>query len=116
MRTIISQKDLAERWGKTTASIIRYESDGIIKRLSKFQAPHYSISAIEAIEEGGMDGTVMKYRRENEVLRERIRALEMEREAARKILGGEENERESRGKGNSDNCVYISGVVRGVFL
>jgi len=88
MQTIISQKDLAKRWGKTTASIIRYESDGIIKRLSKFSAPHYSISAIEAIEEGGSEGTAMKYRRENEALKEQIRTLEIEREAARKILGG----------------------------
>lgn len=88
MQTIISQKDLAKRWNVSASTIIRYEDDKIIKRLSKFPAPYYSLSSIEAVEEGGTEGTVMKYKRENEVLKERIRTLELVQEAARKILGG----------------------------
>lgn len=79
--TIISRKNLAERWGKTTETIIQYEQQGVIKRL-KLPSPHYSLKQIIELEETGIERKSLEHRQlekkykkllqENEEYKERI--------------------------------------------
>jgi len=51
--TILTRKDLSERWGCTGTYIDNLTQKGTIHKLKGFPSPHYSLSEILKIEEGG---------------------------------------------------------------
>lgn len=60
MKTVLTVKDLCERWGVDARTIARYEEEGIIRRLSGMPGVRFSISSIEKIEYDGTDTLLMK--------------------------------------------------------
>ncbi|MDF2883805.1 MAG: transcription factor [Clostridiaceae bacterium] len=54
-QTLLSRKELADRWNLTTRTIIEYEQTGIIKRVPKIQATRYALRQIEEIENAGLE-------------------------------------------------------------
>ena len=66
MKTVLTRKELAERWGVDPKTIDKYEDDGIIRknRIGKF-----TIAAIEKAEYDGTDALIMKKEREIQELR-----------------------------------------------
>lgn len=51
--TMLTRKDLSERWGCTGTYIDNLTHKGTIHKLKGFPSPHYSLSEILKIEEGG---------------------------------------------------------------
>lgn len=75
MKTILTQKELADRWGTDVSTIVVYEKEGYIKRLN-LPGAKYSIVSAEALEYDGTDNLILKKERkikelEAEVLRYR---------------------------------------------
>lgn len=68
MKTILTRKELAERWGVAGTTIDRYEREGHIKKLFN---GGYSLSSIEALEYDGIDNLIIQKDRE-------IRQLKLE--------------------------------------
>lgn len=60
MKTVLTVKELCERWGVDARTIARYEEEGIIRRLSGMPGVRFSISSIEKIEYDGTDTLLMK--------------------------------------------------------
>lgn len=76
MKTVLTVKDLCERWGVDARTIARYEEDGIIRRLSKMPGVRFSLSSIEKLEYDGTDNLLM---RKDQIIREQnLRILELE--------------------------------------
>lgn len=50
MKTMLSPKELGERWGYSTTSIDRLEKSGVIHRVKGFDGVRFSVKEIEAIE------------------------------------------------------------------
>ena len=67
-RTIITRTELAQRWGKSLTTIDDYEREGYIRRV-KLGGANFSLAAIEAIENEGMDNLILKKSREIEELK-----------------------------------------------
>jgi DNA-binding transcriptional regulator YhcF (GntR family) len=75
MKTVLTRKELSERWGVDPKTIDKLEQDGIIRknRIGKF-----TIAAIEKAEYDGTDALIMKKEREIQELRlENIRLKNM---------------------------------------
>lgn len=72
MKTVLTVKDLCERWGVDARTIARYEEDGIIRRLSKMPGVRFSLTSIEKIESDGTDTLLMKKDREIRELKELV--------------------------------------------
>lgn len=49
-KTLLTRKELAQRWGVSTKVIKNYEDDGIISRVQKFPTPKYNVLSIMKIE------------------------------------------------------------------
>ena len=60
MKTVLTVKELCERWGVDARTIARYEEEGIIRRLSGMPGVRFSLSSIEKIEYDGTDTLLMK--------------------------------------------------------
>ena len=60
MKTVLTVKDLCERWGVDARTIARYEDEGIIRRLSGIPGVRFSLTSIEKIECDGVDNLLMK--------------------------------------------------------
>lgn len=60
MKTILTVKEICDRWGVDARTISRYEDDGIIRRISGMPGVKYSLASIEKIEYGGTDNLIMK--------------------------------------------------------
>ena len=74
-RTILSKKDLAERWGVDISTLETYEREGYIKRLD-LPGAKYSVASIEKLEYDGTDNLLM---RKDQIIREQnLRILELE--------------------------------------
>lgn len=69
MKTVLTRKELSERWGVDPRTIDKFESEGIIQRniIRKF-----TISSIEAAEYDGTDTLLMKKEREIRELKAQI--------------------------------------------
>lgn len=72
MKTVLTVKDLCERWGVDARTIARYEEDGIIRRLSKMPGVRFSLISIEKIESDGTDNLLMRKDREIRELKELV--------------------------------------------
>ncbi len=72
MKTVLTVKDLCERWGVDARTIARYEEEGIIRRLSKMPGVRFSLTSIEKIEYDGTDTLLMKKDREIRELKEMV--------------------------------------------
>lgn len=79
-QTLISRKELAERWGVTTRTIINYEESGIITRNLKFDKPYYYLEEIQSIDNYKPNPLSHFERKrlenENKELRDKINILE----------------------------------------
>lgn len=49
-QTLLSRKELAERWGLAPKTIEKYEIDGVINRVKDIPTPRYSIESIKKLE------------------------------------------------------------------
>ncbi|MCI5628259.1 MAG: transcription factor [Clostridium sp.] len=49
-QTLLDRQQLAERWGVTVRTIIKYEQQGIITRNPAFDKPKYYLEEIEKID------------------------------------------------------------------
>lgn len=49
-QTLVSRKELSERWGVTTRTIINYEESGLITRNPHFDKPMYYLEEIQEID------------------------------------------------------------------
>ncbi len=69
MKTVLTRKELSERWGVDPRTIDKLEQEGIIRknRIGKF-----TIAAIEKAEYDGTDALIMKKEREIQELRELV--------------------------------------------
>lgn len=69
MKTVLTRKELSERWGVDPKTIDKLEQDGIIRknRIGKF-----TIAAIEKAEYDGTDALIMKKEREIRQLKEMV--------------------------------------------
>ena len=72
MKTVLTRKELSERWGVDARTIARYEEDGIIRRLSKMPGVRFSLSSIEKLEYDGTDNLLIKKEREIRELKEMV--------------------------------------------
>lgn len=84
-RTILSKKDLAERWGVDISTLETYEREGYIRRLD-LPGAKYSLSSIEKLEYDGTDNLLM---RKDQIIREqnlRIQELENKIEMIRGVI------------------------------
>lgn len=70
MKTVLTVKELCERWGVDARTIARYEEDGIIRRLTGMPGVRFSLISIEKIECDGTDNLIMKKNREIAELKE----------------------------------------------
>lgn len=86
MKTVISRKELAERWGKSLTTIDDYERDGYIRRV-RIGGANFSLAAIEAIENEGMDNLILKKSREIEELKKQIEEKNEVIERIRRLIG-----------------------------
>lgn len=83
-RTILSKKDLAERWGVDISTLETYEREGYIRRLD-LPGAKYSLSSIEKLEYDGTDNLLM---RKDQIIREqnmRIHELESKLKMIREV-------------------------------
>ena len=83
-RTILSKKDLAERWGVDISTLETYEREGYIRRLD-LPGAKYSLSSIEKLEYDGTDNLLM---RKDQIIREqnkRIQELESKLKMIREV-------------------------------
>ena len=84
-RTILSKKDLAERWGVDISTLETYEKEGYIQRLN-LPGAKYSLSSIEKLEYDGTDNLLM---RKDQIIREqnlRIQELESKIEMIKGVI------------------------------
>lgn len=84
-RTILSKKDLAERWGVDISTLETYEREGYIRRLD-LPGAKYSLSSIEKLEYDGTDNLLM---RKDQIIREqnlRIQELENKIEMIKGVI------------------------------
>lgn len=88
MKTVLTVKDLCERWGVDARTIARYEEDGIIRRLSKMPGVRFSLTSIEKIESDGTDNLLMRKDREIMELREENIELRAKLEKIRGVANG----------------------------
>lgn len=88
MKTVLTVKDLCERWGVDARTIARYEEDGIIRRLSKMPGVRFSLTSIEKIEYDGTDTLLMRKDREIRELREENIELRAKLEKIRGVANG----------------------------
>lgn len=49
-KTLLDRKELSERWGVTTRTIINYEESGLITRNPHFDKPMYYLEEIQRID------------------------------------------------------------------
>lgn len=56
-QTLISRKELAERWGITQMCVINYEESGVITRINGIPVPRYSLNEILKIEQTDISET-----------------------------------------------------------
>lgn len=83
-RTILSKKDLAERWGVDISTLETYEREGYIRRLD-LPGAKYSLSSIEKLEYDGTDNLLI---RKDQIIREqnlRIQELESKLKMIREV-------------------------------
>ena len=64
MKTVLTVKELCERWGVDARTLSRYEDDGVIRRISGMPGVKYSLASIEKIESDGTDNLIIKKERE----------------------------------------------------
>ncbi|MFH5834585.1 hypothetical protein ACHAL6_00745 [Proteiniclasticum sp. C24MP] len=84
MKTLLTRKELAERWGVNVTTIDRYEREGLIR---KNKLDKFSLSSIEKIEYDGTDTLLSRKEREIQELKlENIR-LRNKFQEIRGILG-----------------------------
>lgn len=69
MKTVLTVKELCERWGVDARTVSRYEEDGVIRRISGMPGVKYSLASIEKIESDGADNLIIKKDREIQELR-----------------------------------------------
>ncbi len=84
-RTILSKKDLAERWGVDISTLETYEREGYIKRLD-LPGAKYSVASIEKLEYDGYDNLLIK---KDRIIREqnlRIQELESKIEMIKGVI------------------------------
>lgn len=84
-RTILSKKDLAERWGVDISTLETYEREGYIRRLD-LPGAKFSLSSIEKLEYDGTDNLLM---RKDQIIREqnlRIQELESKIEMIKGVI------------------------------
>lgn len=84
-RTILSKKDLAERWGVDISTLETYEREGYIKRLD-LPGAKYSVASIEKLEYDGSDNLLIK---KDRIIREqnlRIQELESKIEMIKGVI------------------------------
>lgn len=86
-RTILSKKDLAERWGVDISTLETYEREGYIKRLD-LPGAKYSVASIEKLEYDGSDNLLMRKDREIRELREENIELRAKLEKIRGVANG----------------------------
>ena len=82
-QTLLSRKELSERWGISTTCVINYEESWIITRIKDIPVPRYSLDEILKIEQTDMSETSPLVVRE---LKSKIRQLEYENSKLRKRL------------------------------
>ena len=84
-RTILSKKDLAERWGVDISTLETYEREGYIRRLD-LPGAKYSVASIEKLEYDGSDNLLIK---KDRIIREqnlRIQELESKIEMIKGVI------------------------------
>lgn len=79
-KTLISRKELSERWGVTIRTIINYEENGLITRNPNFDKPFYYLEEIQSIDKY-KPNTFSPFERkrlenENKELRDKVNILE----------------------------------------
>jgi DNA-binding transcriptional regulator YhcF (GntR family) len=75
MKTVLTRKELAERWGVDPKTIDKYEDDGIIR---KNKIGKFTIAVIEKAEFDGTDNLLLRKEKEIQELRlENIRLKNM---------------------------------------
>ena len=76
MKTVLTVKDLCERWGVDARTIARYEEEGIIRRLSGIPGVRFSLTSIEKIE---CDGTDNLLKKKDQIIKEQnLKIIELE--------------------------------------
>lgn len=85
MKTIITKKELAERWGVDLDTVDKYEKDGYIRRL-RLPGAKYSVSSVELIEFDGVENLIIKRDKEKRALIEENRELREKLEKIRRAM------------------------------
>lgn len=76
MKTVLTVKELCERWGVDARTIARYEEEGIIRRLTGIPGVRFSLSSIEKIEYDGTDNLLM--RKDHIIKEQSLKIIELE--------------------------------------
>ena len=84
IQTLLSRKDLAQRWGLNIKTIEKYEIDGIISRVKGIPTPRYSLESIMKIEGLEEFNPLSPVERKN--YEKRIKVLEAQIESQNQLL------------------------------
>ncbi len=87
MKTVLTKKELAERWGVNTKTIDVMEEEGTVKRLPKLPGVKYSLTSIEALEYDGTDNLILKKERKIKELEAEVLRYRNKFEEIRGLLG-----------------------------
>lgn len=86
MRTVISKKELADRWGCNVTTIDALEREGVICRLSKLPGVKFSVVSIESIEYEGVPQLLTMKDKEIKQLKSEIMKMKKVIDGMREIL------------------------------
>lgn len=81
-KSVLTRKELSERWGVDITTLIRYEKDNVIKPLP-LPTPRYSLSMILEIEGSGIDSLSPLERRR---LKNKLQDLEEENKRLKQMI------------------------------
>lgn len=86
MKTILTKKELADRWGTDVSTIDVYEKEGYITRLN-LPGAKYSVVSVEALEYDGTDNLILKKERKIKELEAEVLRYRNKFEEIRGLLG-----------------------------